>query len=270
MNTEDIARCLEELQSADPDKRIEALNALHNLETPLEVPISIDLIVSDPDPEVRAEAAFLLRSLSEAGTAGPPLLQALDDEYRMVRSNAAETVGYLHYTPAIGRLRTLLHTDAYWFVRAAAAEALGRLKDEASIPDLQQAIGDQNVKVQRAVVIALGQFIASPDLAPCVEKNLAQEQVDPVVRAELLSISYRLGHQAHLHDLLELLQQIDDYEQVSEILTVLVELIEEKPVPDLKNHQAAIEAALQKFQLKHPYFRSDVKRIQKNLALDQP
>ena len=218
MSTEDINQSINDCQSVDPIKRSEAIYALNELEAIEAIPVIIHLLSSDTNNEVRADVAFVLRFLSVQQTevAGPALLKALDDDDAKVRTHAEESLGYLQYLPAASRLRTLLHTDSRdWAVRASAAEALGHLKDEASVPDLQQAIADPDPQVQRYAITALSQFIESPMVAPLVTAQLSYEQKDPIVKTELLALSYRLGHQPHLQDLLTMLAGLDkedDYE----------------------------------------------------------
>ena len=47
---------------------------------------------------------------------------------------------------------------------------------------------------------------------------------DPTVKAELLALSYRLGYRSHIYDLLALLEQNEDYEQVTDLIEVLLDL----------------------------------------------
>lgn len=274
MSTEDITQSINDCQSVDPIKRSKAIYALNELEATEAIPVIIHLLSSDPDKEVRADAAFVLRFLGvqQPEVAGPALLKALDGDDEKVRTHAAESLGYLQYLPAASRLRTLLHTDSDWAVRASAAEALGHLKDEASVPDLQQAIADPDPQVQRYAVTALGQFIESPMVAPLIATQLSDEQKDPIVKAELLALSYRLGHQPHLQDLLTMLAGLDkedDYEIATDVLMVLIDLTGENPPADLKEHQTAIQATLQKVQLHHPSLQSDIERVRQNLSQEE-
>jgi HEAT repeat protein len=272
MSTEDIAQLIKDCQSGERAKQISAMFALSELEAIEAIPVIIGVLLSDKDEDVREDAALVLRFLGDQqplpDTVGPALLKALDDTAAGVRCNAADTLGYLHYLPAISRLRNLLHRDPAGLVRASAAEALGRLEDEASIPDLQQAITDPDPQVQWDAVIALGQFIQSPMIAPFVATHLSNERLDPVVKAELLALSYRLGHRSHLRDLLALLSQAKDNDLTTNILTVLIDLTDKVPPADfLEEEQTAIQSTLQKVQFNHPSLRSDVERVRHNLEV---
>ncbi len=270
MSTEEITQLIQNCQSGDPEKQSVAIYALNELEAVEAIPILIDLLLSTPDKRVRADAAFILRFLGDQqpqpDALGPALLEALDDDDEKVRNNAAESLGYLHFFPAHGRLRSLLQNDSTWFVRASAAEALGRLADEGSIPDLQQAISDLDPRVQRYVVIALGQFLKEATVASLIESQLSNKVQDLTVKAELLALSYRLGHRSHLRDLLAILDHADDYDLASNLLEVLIDLTEKKPSVDIPpEDKIAIQITLQKTQLTHPSLLSDIERVRRNL-----
>ena len=260
------------LLSSDPNKKVRsaAIYALNELEAVEAIPVLIHHLLADPDSDVRTSAAFILKFLGEdqlqAYPIAPALLNALNDDHETVRDKAIEALGSFHYLPATSRMRELLHTDTAWFVRASAAEALGRMHDEASLADLEQAIDDPDPRVQRYVIIALSQFLDAPSVAPLVAQQLTRWRLDPIVKAELFALSYRLGQLSHIQNLLTMLDQAQDSEVATEILMVLVDLTGENPPPDLKNHQAQIQALLQRFLLRHPYLQSDVKRVLDNLG----
>ncbi len=270
MSAEEITQLIQDCQSGDPEKQNAAIFALDEPEVLEALPVLIHLLLSDPDKTVRANVAFTLAILDDQqpqpATLGPALLKALDDDHEKVRSNAAESLGYLHFFPARGRLQSLLQNDFTWFVRASAAEALGRLADEGSIPDLQRAITDPDPRVQRYVVNALGQFLEVPTVAPFITAHLFDETQDLTVKAELLALSYRLGHRSYLQDLLTLLDQAEDYELATNLIEVLMDLTDEKTLATIpQEDKAAIQTALQKAQLTHPSLLSDIERIRRNL-----
>ncbi|MBV9614943.1 MAG: HEAT repeat domain-containing protein [Ktedonobacteraceae bacterium] len=281
MSTEDLTQLIKDCQSGDPEKQNAAIFALDESEVLEALPVLLHLLLSDPDKTVRANVAFTLAILDEQepqpATLGPALLKALDDDGEKVRARAAGSLGYLHYLPAAHRLRGLLHNDSAWFVRLEAAQALGRLGDEASIPDLQQAVTDSDPQMQREGVIALGQFIDSPPVAPFVAAALAGEVQDLTVKAELLALSYRLGHRSHLQDLLALFDQakdddlatntVEDYDELAtNLIEVLMELTDKKTGASIPpEDKAAIQKTLQKTQRTHPSLLSDIERIRRHL-----
>lgn len=270
MSTEEITQLINDSQSGDPTKQNAAIFALNELEAVEAIPVLIDLLLSDPDKTVRANTAFILKLLGDQQprpeALGPALLKALDDDDEKVRTGAAESLGYLQYLPATHRLRKMLHSDPAWFGRSAAAEALGNLIDEASIPDLQHATTDPDLRVQRYAVIALGKFIDVPTVAPFVAASLSGEVHDPTVKAELLALSYRLGYRSHIYDLLALLEQNEDYEQVTDLIEVLLDLTDPQLRADIpQEDKDAILRTLQGTQFLHPSFLTDIERIRRNL-----
>ncbi|MBV9616330.1 MAG: HEAT repeat domain-containing protein [Ktedonobacteraceae bacterium] len=272
MSAEEITHLIQDCQSGDPEKQNAAIFALDEPEVLETLPVLIHLLLSDPDKTVRANVAFTLAILDEQepqpATLGPALLKALYDDDAKVRNNAADSLGYLHYLPAAGRLRSLLQSDPAWFVRASAAEALGRLTDEGSIPDLQRAITDPDPRVQRYAVIAFGQFLNASTVSPFVEAQLSNNIQDLTVKSELLALSYRLGHQSHLGDLLAILDQTDDYDLASNLLEVLIDLTDRKLLVNIPpEDKDAILTTLQKVELAHPSLLSDIGRIRRNLEL---
>ncbi len=270
MSTEEITQLIQDCQSGDPEKQNAAIFALDEPEVLEALPVLIHLLLSDPDKTVRANVAFTLAILDDQqpqpATLGPALLKALDDDHEKVRSNAAESLGYLHFFPARGRLQSLLQNDSTWFVRASAAEALGRLADEESISFLQQAISDSDPRVQRYVVIALGQFLDASTVAPFIETQLSKNGQDSTVKAELLALSYPLGHRSHLRDLLAMLEQTDDYDLASNLLEVLIDLTNKKLLMDVPpEDKVAIQTTLLKVEFTHPSLLSDIERVRQNL-----
>ncbi|GCE12528.1 HEAT repeat domain-containing protein [Tengunoibacter tsumagoiensis] len=265
MNNPEVQKYIQAAKSEESSARIEAIYALNELEYSEIIPLLLKLLSTDSDKEVRAEAAFLLRSLgnksSLLSTVGPALLDALTDLDEKVRNNAAETLGFLQYEAATHPLQNLLEADPFWFVRSSAAEALGRLGNPGSIPVLLQAMSDSELEVQRYVVQALGQFLHAPEIAPFVAAAVLDEDKNPLIKAELFALSYRLGHQSHLHALLTLFSETDDYELISNLLMVLSDLVEKSSVFDLKADRDKIHSTLQDILLKEPSLQSDIERI---------
>ncbi|GCE14996.1 HEAT repeat domain-containing protein [Tengunoibacter tsumagoiensis] len=265
MNNPEEKKYIQATKSEDSSTRIEALYTLNELEYSEIAPLLLHLLSTDPDKDVRAEAAFLLRSLGHQSsllpTVGPPLLAALTDGDEKVRNNAAETLGFLQYEVATGPLQNLLKADPFWFVRSSAAEALGRLGDPGSIPALLHASSDSELEVQRSAIQALGQFLHDPKIAPFVTSALLDEKKDPLIKAELSSLSYRLGHQSHLYALLALLSETNDYEFMSNVLMILSDLVEKSSLFDLTTDQEGIHSTLQDILHKEPSLHSDIERI---------
>jgi HEAT repeat protein len=71
------------------------------------------------------------------------LISALDDEYWLVRSNAAIALGMIGSSKASDALIDHLMYDSDPFVRASSAEALGRIGDPKAADALIQSLQDE-------------------------------------------------------------------------------------------------------------------------------
>lgn len=88
--------------------------------------------LGDPDPAVRARAAFALASVQDP-RAVPPLLDLLEDPRPAVRADAAFALGQTADSTAAGRLVERLTGESHPVVRRALLEALGKTGDTASL-----------------------------------------------------------------------------------------------------------------------------------------
>jgi HEAT repeat protein len=79
-------------------------------------------LLGDPEPDIRARAAFALGSIGDP-TSAPHLVHALSDSAWAVRAMAAKALGRLKEEQSIDALCASLG-DQQWWVRANAAEAL--------------------------------------------------------------------------------------------------------------------------------------------------
>ncbi|MGH7550346.1 MAG: peptidylprolyl isomerase [Gemmatimonadota bacterium] len=88
--------------------------------------------LDDPDPVVRARAAFALGSVQDPA-AVPGLLEALEDSDPRVRADAAFALGQSADSTAAGRLLEALAEETAPSVRRLLLEALGKTGDGASL-----------------------------------------------------------------------------------------------------------------------------------------
>jgi len=95
-------------------------------------------------------------SLSRIGSlAVGPLITALQDENRKVRTNAAFALGYIGDARAIGPLAAALG-DEETSVRHAAVGAFGRIKNESTVEPLIAALGDKDAEIRSMTAFELG------------------------------------------------------------------------------------------------------------------
>jgi HEAT repeat protein len=183
----------------------------------------------------RAAAAF---SLGDMGSprAAEPLIAALDDRARDVRSSAARSLGMLEAQEAVPRLvrslaarevpraiaggalltigssaapalRTLLGASEPE-MRASAAELIGFTGDAGDADELARALGDEAAEVRAAAARALGRLGAR---AAAAELREALGDPAPFVRTAAAHALGRIGD-GDAFDALALVAQVDDYD----------------------------------------------------------
>ncbi len=148
------------LKDLEAEVRISALTALGRFREPSTFDNIADLLLEDPQIEVRQAAAKAL------GSAGHPqalyfLMVALEDPFwwyereneANILLDAIHAMGNLALHPLLEALKTSEGT-----VRRFAAVLLGRLADESAIEPLRMALYDTHFDVGRAAAAALAGF----------------------------------------------------------------------------------------------------------------
>lgn len=183
----------------------------------------------------RATAAFALGDMAVADAVGP-LLHALEDASREVRSAAARSLGRLHAEraaeplvrqlaarrlppivvadallaigdPVVPHLRLLVSAPEA-AVRAAAVELLGLAGGPSHAPDLAEALFDSDDHVRAAAAGALGRVGAR---SATEALRLSLQDGSPVVREAAARALGAIGDPVALEDLVEL-AAIDGFE----------------------------------------------------------
>ncbi len=171
----------------DPEVRAAAALVLRGLPAgPAAEPLSVALargLASDPDPDVRASYALALGRISTDPL--PALERALREEaLPRVRAQIARALGApgAHAAGAAPALRAALAGDPDHGVRTVAAEGIGADGDRAaaSVDALVAAAGDPSRMVRVAV---LGALHASGDGAALASVASAAASPDPWIRA---------------------------------------------------------------------------------------
>ncbi|MCA9532489.1 MAG: HEAT repeat domain-containing protein [Myxococcales bacterium] len=141
------------LTDPDPEVRAEAAEACGRLRLVEAIPELSEWLL-DPLGETRAAAARALGAMNDAGSL-PALIRTLGDtsaEVRIAAINALSSLGGDEVvTPLLGRL-----DDDDVTVRIAAASALGSLGDERAVVPLIGRARDDSAEVRVAVFTALG------------------------------------------------------------------------------------------------------------------
>jgi HEAT repeat protein len=269
MDTAHIEKLLDDCRSGDYDRQLAAMIELRDSHI-TSAATTIGGLLSSSDDILRSTASDILGYLGEDDleTVGPLLMNMLDDPVGLVRTEATEALGQLAFTPALERLKHLLHNDPEWTVRASAAEALGNFPEEANmfLGDLEQALSDEVHSVRTYAAISLG-LVGTPTFLPVLEKYIATE-TEPDVKKELLAASYRLGKTAHMQPLLDLLD-LDSADGffLSSILLTLEDLTGWEPPTSLAADADAIREAVTKAVQRYPKLLGEqAKKIEQNLA----
>jgi HEAT repeat protein len=118
-------------------------------------PLAVAAATSEADRVAVCQAVGRLRLKA----AIPPLLDLLQDERFIVRSNAIGAIRDADARDQTAVVRPFL-SDPHANVRSVAAHALGRLGDKQSVPGLVKLLADDNANVRWWAVHALGELRA--------------------------------------------------------------------------------------------------------------
>ena len=148
-----VDRLKSSLQDPDEEVRVEAIQQLGKLENDQARKVLIKLL-KNPDPVMRAEAAWALGKPKSNPEVMAPLTEALQDENSKVRQRAAFSLGVVirakkwqGYKEAVDTLIGALK-DQSPEVRAAAAESLGLIREERAVEPLIELLSDEEVRFQ--------------------------------------------------------------------------------------------------------------------------
>lgn len=161
------------LSDPAPEVRAEALDLLVEHPAPEAVPQLISRL-TDADDTVRSLAAEALEQLGRgAAPAIPALVRLSEDPSRLVRGSAIEALGAIGTPEAMSALNRLLGgPDAG--LRAHAAEVLPCF-GSAAVPPLTRALDDGDAQVRRSAALALGEIGPAAGLAVPRLSELAGE-----------------------------------------------------------------------------------------------
>jgi HEAT repeat protein len=142
---------IEDLHSPKPETRARAARALANTYGPQVVGMLIAALGDTDDTAFAAikEGLMMLRPDSI-----PPLLEALNHEFHLVRSGAAELLGDMRHLPALEKVRALLQ-DPVGEVRGTAGQALVRLEGRNALNSLAALLEDPDALVRLMAVKAV-------------------------------------------------------------------------------------------------------------------
>ena len=191
-----LAEYEEKLRHAPMGERAEALRAIGSFgDDGATATGTVAGALTDPDPQVRAAAAWALSQMAaKGGGAIPALAKALSDSSPRVRALAA--VALQAKGPAAARALPELVSalnDPVDYVRVPAADALGAMgpAGRAAVHPLAERllVKNEEVMVLRSVAEALGNIGPdAKDALPALTQTLKQLRVSYAVEAAILKI----------------------------------------------------------------------------------
>jgi HEAT repeat protein len=199
----DVERELDRLRSRNAARRATAAFALGDMGSPRGIEPLIAAL-DDPARDVRSSAARSLGML-EAQPAVPRLVQALAQREvpRAIAAGALLAIG----SSAAAPLRSLLGDDDPG-VRASAAELIGYTGDPGDAETLADSLRDSAAEVRAAAARSLGRLGAR---AAAAELREALGDPAPFVRTAAAHALGRIGDR-DAFDALALVAQVDDYD----------------------------------------------------------
>jgi HEAT repeat protein len=149
-----------QLDSPNSRDRLLALASLREVPAESAVPL-IKKVLYDEILPVRSMAIFAL-GVKPTEECFPLLIDLLetDPDYG-IRADAAGALGYLEDARAFGYLVRAFYEDTNWLVRFSAAVSLGNLKDIRAKDLLIEALDSKEVVIQQAAIAALGEIKAA-------------------------------------------------------------------------------------------------------------
>ena len=184
-------------------------------------------------------------------------MDVLNDPEVIVRSEAVDALGVLHYTPAVWAVKALLLNDPD-LVRASGAETLGDLGDASALVELELALHDADTAVRGYAANSIG-LIGAPPMLPTLHSYAEAEQ-SPEVKAELYGARYRLGAACDLNMLLDLLENADEGLAVN-ILNVLNDLSSRKVPSTLAADAGRIRTVVTTVAQRIPLLSGDAEQL---------
>jgi len=165
LGAEAIEPLLEMLETGPPNKQLEAVKTLAEINEP-RVVHAVLRALKKSSPAVRIAALEALERFADPSTYAE-VERLLRDSNANVRGAAAETAGRCGGARAVPSLLRVLK-DSSWEVRQAAAKALGLLGGAAAVEGLCGLVRDRDRDVRESAIVALGQICDARAIYPLV------------------------------------------------------------------------------------------------------
>ena len=219
---DDFARAL--LTDPEPEVRTRAIRLLDEYEDPKVVPSYLDMLKSDPDLNVRAEAANALHLFVDLGeleeipeniyhqVEDALLAAAASEDNVRVRRVALESLGYSSRSEVITLIESAFHrSEPAW--QASALVAMGRSADDRWEDEITRSLVHVDDRIRTAAVQAAGE-LSLQAARPILLKMLGEEEDATILSAVIWSLSQIGGEDVRTY-LENLLDQLEDDEQIA-------------------------------------------------------
>ena len=194
---DDFARAI--LKDPEASVRIHAIKLLDECDDVKLIPIYLDLMQTDPDVTVRAEAANALNlfvdlgeleEISEEayGEIRTALLEsARSEKEARVRRRALESLGWTSHPEVIRLVESAFEGDEVEW-KASALIAMGRSANDIWEDRVLRSLLDENNKIRKAAVQSAGMLSLKSARLPLLNM-LGEEEDDEVMSAVIWSLS---------------------------------------------------------------------------------
>lgn len=228
-------------------------------------------LLKNPSSKIRAESAKALGDIRVTEAVDELIRLAKDDKDSSVRNEAINALADIGDKKAISMLLEAISKEPVDFARFMAASGLGKLREEAILPDLIKILDDKDPKTREYTLEALG-YYRNPKLIPQIVK-LTQDKI-PSVRKRAIWCLAKIGGEESTEALIKMLESENNEEVLCSIVNILkalgakdtapllLQILQTKKFSDLKwsNPQWIIINALGEFGYKEavPYLKKMV------------
>ena len=161
----------------------------------------------------------------------------------------------LHEKRVLERVRRLLSHDSDWLVRVSAAEALGAFGDTSpdTLASLTTALETDGAPLVRAYAAESLAELNATGSTKSIRGRLLREQ-EPHARASMLMALAKLGDPSSLRVLLDLLEEVQDWETQTAILHMLQRLVNPENFLEIERSITDLREARPQFDHEHRWF----------------
>lgn len=180
---------LERFLKSDPDRQIraEAAEGLEHHPVPAALQLAHATAMRDSDRTVRAEAAEAIGEMPIDGAVDRLIELATTADDADVRGEAAEALGSQPADAALRGIEAVVSHSSYEDARREAVEALGDLESAAALPVLRRIIWEgPNPSTRLEAVETIGDLEGIDAIAEL--REILERHVDPLVRHEALDV----------------------------------------------------------------------------------